>query len=116
MPSQLVGARGAVESAEPAVAVLCRQRTIATVAGLPDGRVAMSALGGFLLLDPVPSDRVATAQRLLAERGFAPGPVDGVYGPRTAEAARRFQEETGLPMTGAITDEILARLNVDEAP
>ena len=114
VPGHLVGARGAVEATGPAGAVICRQRTVATLAGLADGRIAMSALGGFLLLDPVPSERVAAAQRLLAERGFAPGPADGIYGPRTADATRRFQEQNGLSITGAISDEILAALSAGE--
>ena len=115
MPGRLVGARGAVGAIGSASAVICQQQTVATVAGLADGRVAMSALGGFLLLDPVPSERVGTAQRLLAEQGFAPGPVDGIYGPRTADAARRFQEQNGLAITGAISDEVLAALGADES-
>lgn len=38
-------------------------------------------------------DDVALVQRLLAGRGIDPGPVDGLVGPRTIAAIRRFQAD-----------------------
>jgi len=43
---------------------------------------------------------VVEAQTLLTRRGYYAGPVDGVAGSRTREAARRFQEAAKLPVTG----------------
>src|SRR5947209_10355734 len=37
------------------------------------------------------SMRVRSLQRRLARLGFAPGPIDGRYGPRTTTAVERFQ-------------------------
>jgi peptidoglycan hydrolase-like protein with peptidoglycan-binding domain len=48
------------------------------------------------------SPRVRDAQRALNARGYEAGPVDGLVGPRTAAATRRFQERHGLPVTGVI--------------
>jgi hypothetical protein len=42
------------------------------------------------------SRRVREVQRRLRALGYHPGPVDGLYGPRTERAARRFQEARRL--------------------
>ena len=47
-------------------------------------------------------------QRGLRERGFDPGPLDGIVGPRTRAALRRWQTAQGLPPTGYL-DESAAR-------
>src|SRR5689334_11616286 len=39
--------------------------------------------------------QVRILQRRLTAAGFAPGPVDGLYGPRTAAAVLRFQASSG---------------------
>jgi murein L,D-transpeptidase YcbB/YkuD len=44
--------------------------------------------------------------RLLQERlhaaGYTPGPIDGIFGPRTRHAIRRFQQAHGLQATGRL--------------
>lgn len=45
---------------------------------------------------------VAEAQRLLNDLGYDAGPIDGLYGPRTAAALAAFQEERGLLVDGLI--------------
>ncbi len=45
-------------------------------------------------------EKVEKVQRRLASFGFAPGPVDGVYGPRTEAAVEAFQMIAGLERTG----------------
>ena len=44
--------------------------------------------------------RVKTLQRSLRRLGWAPGPVDGLFGPRTEAAVRRFQTARGLTPDG----------------
>ena len=39
-------------------------------------------------------------QQRLRDEGFDPGPADGLLGPRTREAIRRWQESAGVPATG----------------
>lgn len=44
--------------------------------------------------------RVRTLQRSLRRLGWAPGPVDGLFGPLTESAVLRFQAATGLTADG----------------
>jgi peptidoglycan hydrolase-like protein with peptidoglycan-binding domain len=63
-------------------------------------------------VDPVRAHRVMTLQRQLAALGFAPGPIDGRFGPRTTAAVRRLQETSGLEpdgMVGPLTAAVLRR-------
>lgn len=53
---------------------------------------------------------VADIQRALAERGYNPGPADGVPGYGTRSAIERFQYDNGLPVTGWPTPEFNERL------
>jgi peptidoglycan hydrolase-like protein with peptidoglycan-binding domain len=59
---------------------------------------------------------VAHLQRLLIEHGHDPGPVDGVFGPRTDAAVRAFQVERGLAADGIVGPLTWAALNGEEAP
>ncbi|MEW6031857.1 MAG: peptidoglycan-binding protein [Bacillota bacterium] len=45
---------------------------------------------------------VTAVQEALKARGFDPGPVDGVYGPRTASAVRRFQTSRAMTPSGIV--------------
>jgi peptidoglycan hydrolase-like protein with peptidoglycan-binding domain len=54
--------------------------------------------------------RVRALQRRLAGLGFAPGPVDGRYGPRTEQAVDRFQAVRGLRVDGIAGAQTLAQL------
>ncbi|MDQ6728830.1 MAG: peptidoglycan-binding protein [Actinomycetota bacterium] len=56
--------------------------------------------------------RVRVLQRRLAARGFAPGPIDGLYGPLTARAVIDFQAAHGLRIDGVAGPETLTRLHV----
>ena len=67
----------------------------------PGGPAAEAALG----LD---QEARWVIQRGLRERGFDPGPLDGVVGPRTRTAIRGWQTAEGLPPTGYL-DEAAAR-------
>ena len=58
---------------------------------------ATSASEASLGLDRSARRRI---QRGLAEAGFDPGPADGVFGPGTRTAIRRWQASRGAPSTG----------------
>lgn len=45
---------------------------------------------------------VSNAQGLLTAHGVSPGPIDGIFGPRTDEATRTFQRGRGLDVDGII--------------
>lgn len=55
---------------------------------------------------------VLEAQRLLRERGFDPGPLDGVYGERTEAAVRAFQAANGLLVDGIVGPATWSRLQI----
>jgi 1,2-diacylglycerol 3-beta-glucosyltransferase len=56
---------------------------------------------------------VRRAQRRLRALGHHPGPVDGIYGPRTVAAVHRFQDAADLSTGARLTASLMARL--DEA-
>ncbi len=56
------------------------------------------------------SGRVRVLQRRLANAGYAPGPIDGRYGPRTERAVSRFQTADGLGVDGIAGPQTFARL------
>jgi peptidoglycan hydrolase-like protein with peptidoglycan-binding domain/DNA invertase Pin-like site-specific DNA recombinase len=51
---------------------------------------------------PAGSHRVKKLQRELRRRGLKPGPIDGLYGPRTEAAVIRLQRRGGLPVKGFV--------------
>lgn len=59
---------------------------------------------------PLSNALVLLIQTHLDALGFAPGPADGLIGPLTRDAIRRFQTDRGLEPTGAITFDLLDRL------
>jgi peptidoglycan hydrolase-like protein with peptidoglycan-binding domain len=66
---------------------------------------------------PAPGWDAATvrdAQRVLAERGYYPGPIDGVIGPATREALVTFQRAQNLAPTGGLNARTLAALGVPQ--
>lgn len=56
------------------------------------------------------SDIVADVQRELQRRRLYEGAVDGVTGPKTEAAIRRFETEARLAVTGEASENLLARL------
>ncbi len=67
----------------------------------------------IVTLSPTPSaesvqtqsmDLVKRAQQALADKGFDPGPADGLWGPRTKKAVTGFQESEGIPSTGELDE------------
>jgi peptidoglycan hydrolase-like protein with peptidoglycan-binding domain len=54
---------------------------------------------------------VRNVQRRLLHLGFDPKGIDGVYGPQTEAAVRRFQASAGITMDGIVGPETRARLS-----
>jgi N-acetylmuramoyl-L-alanine amidase len=63
----------------------------------------LSYIPGHLLQ----GDDVAELQERLLSLGFSPDRVDGVFGPNTEQAVRRFQGGVGLPVDGGVGPETL---------
>lgn len=53
---------------------------------------------------------VLFVQARLADLGYTPGPLDGIFGPRTQSAVMAFQADRGLTRTGAVDSEVWAAL------
>lgn len=49
-------------------------------------------------------------QEALHRLGYDPGPVDGIFGPLTRAAVRRFQQDIGAKSTGVLTADEASRL------
>src|SRR3954447_614526 len=76
----------------------------------PKGWSAGSVGFGAGYSRPGGSDRVREVQRRLTRLGYRPGPVDGLFGPRTRAATRWFQYKHSLPLTGRVSLSTLAVL------
>jgi hypothetical protein len=55
---------------------------------------------------------VRSVQESLNRRGFDAGPVDGLWGPGTEYALRRFQEANGLTPSGALDSRTMSALAI----
>jgi len=62
------------------------------------------------------SGRVRSLQRELASAGFAPGAIDGRFGPRTEQAVRRFQAAHRLRADGIADQATLGQLRTANRP
>jgi membrane-bound lytic murein transglycosylase B len=83
------------------------------------GHLADRLAGAAGLANPPPEDAprmtrddVIALQERLNERGFDAGPADGIPGPRTRAAIRRFQKEQGMIADGFASREVLDRLSL----
>lgn len=56
---------------------------------------------------------VASVQAELLDRGYNPGPADGVMGSRTRSAIAEFQNDRGLSVTGTINSSLLSALDLN---
>jgi peptidoglycan hydrolase-like protein with peptidoglycan-binding domain len=59
---------------------------------------------------------IRAVQAWLEAEGFAPGPIDGIWGPRTREAVSHLQRRDGLNVTGDLDNPTLKRILGDAAP
>ena len=57
-----------------------------------------------------PARLIRDIQRALAAKGFSPGTPDGIMGPSTRNAIKKFQKSIGLPETGQPSAELLMLL------
>jgi peptidoglycan hydrolase-like protein with peptidoglycan-binding domain len=78
---------------------------------LGDTAPGSSATGSVAANTARPEDsNVKVVQRVLADLGYPPGPVDGALGPNTAHAISAFQHDRKMAETGQISPELLREL------
>mgnify|MGYP000383305840 CR=1 FL=1 len=83
------------------------------------GHLADRVAGAGKLQDPPPEDAPALSrssitelQKALSDRGYDTGKPDGILGPTTRSAIRKFQAATGMVADGYPGKAVLAKLNV----
>ncbi|MBN2362135.1 MAG: SafA/ExsA family spore coat assembly protein, partial [Deltaproteobacteria bacterium] len=54
---------------------------------------------------------VSNLQSRLKELGFNPGPIDGIFGPKTEAAVRAFQRNQGITVDGIVGPQTWGKLN-----
>jgi len=59
-------------------------------------------------------DAVFALQRKLWALGIDPGPIDGVFGPKTDDAVKRYQQKKGLQVDGIAGPETFTSLGMIE--
>ena len=108
-------------NAEPAYGTAAQQppaREVAAMAPAPPPTEPATALALAIAPPPVaPSttrrlgnDEVREIQAKLEALGHDPGPVDGIFGPQTVAAVKRYEVATGREPTGAVDLSLLERL------
>ncbi len=65
---------------------------------------------------PMAGADVATIQEKLTALGYAPGPIDGVYGVATSAAVRAFQRDNGIEVDGVVGSETRKALRGTRKP
>ncbi len=92
-------------------------RSVVTWRGVVFTLVAIGMLG--LHLTPLASGAdhhtkadVKKVQQSLTDKGFHPGAVDGVMGPRTRAGIREYQKAENLPVTGRLDAETAGKFEV----
>jgi len=110
------GARGPAFLLGPNFRTILRYNNSTSYA-LAVSLLAQRIAGGASVQAPWPRDLPALArnqvlalQTALNERGFDSGTPDGLAGPATRNALRRYQRSVGLPADGYPTQELLQRL------
>lgn len=67
--------------------------------------VDQGAFGTRILYQGTAGEDVAELQRRLESLGYAVGPIDGIFGPKTKEAVMKFQRDHGLVVDGIVGEE-----------
>jgi peptidoglycan hydrolase-like protein with peptidoglycan-binding domain len=99
----------------PAIAI--PSATILLAQASQPAQAPHSADASPLDMSAIPSlseDRVRRVQQALQAKGFDPGPIDGVIGPRTEDAVRNFQDRYGIETSAKIDNQTLYALGAPD--
>ena len=78
--------------------------------GVQPGGATGSVTGDNAVANAKRGSNVKAVQQVLADLGYAPGPVDGAVGEATTRAVNAFQHDRKIAETGRITPELLREL------
>jgi peptidoglycan hydrolase-like protein with peptidoglycan-binding domain len=59
-------------------------------------------------------NNIKKVQKTLRDKGYDPGPIDGVMGSRTRKAISQYQKSENLPVTGHLDTQTAGRLGVGQ--
>ena len=103
----------------PTLAVARPAPSIATIVPPPTDAAPVSpadlALPKPVVSRPLDTRGISELQTRLNRLGFSPGSIDGVAGPMTTAAIKRYQQSRGRPVTAAIDDDLLDQLRKEPA-
>jgi peptidoglycan hydrolase-like protein with peptidoglycan-binding domain len=74
-------------------------------------------VAGQLDMNAVPDlddEKIRQIQQALHDKGFDPGPADGIFGTRTKQAVRDFQDRYGINASGDLNNQTLYALGAPE--
>jgi hypothetical protein len=101
------------DAAKPAPAAAPAPSATAPSASVPAAAMTGGASVGELDVNAVPvlnREAIRRVQTVLKEKGFDPGPLNGVATPRTQEAVKAFQTRYGIEARGTIDNQTLLAL------
>ncbi len=90
-------------------------RPVETVA-LPRPQPVVIAARDATPLPAIDKALVSEIQQALSARGLYSGDIDGISGPQTDAAIRKFQSSVGIAPTGVASPDLLARLQLASSP
>lgn len=105
-PSQN-GAARAPDVVVPLPASERPRKTLTTVEPLP-AQETTGSVAPATQVAPLGNDEVTEIQRKLHAMQIFDGAIDGLYGPKTARAIKKFEERMGMRPRGELTHELLA--------
>jgi len=100
-----------------AIATFSATAQVAQLSQYAEIKPSTAAATSQLNMDAAPNlsqDNIRQVQQALQRKGFDPGPVDGILGPKTKEAVRNFQDRYGMNASGDIDNQTLFALGVPE--
>jgi len=101
------------------VTVTPRKKPVPNAAKVPDdaiGQLLKQAAGNGKHKTPARTSlldekKVRFVQTRLAQFGYAPGPVDGIFGQQTRDAIKKFESDRKIPVTGEISRALIEALS-----
>lgn len=95
--------------------MIIASRSVAIPAAAPVAGPALASAPAVRRNDPIadligPSPRIAAVQRALSDFGYGQVKPSGMLDGPTSDAIERFEREHKLPVTGAVSDRLVAEL------
>lgn len=116
-PAPSAAAPKPAPAAAPAAAAPATPAPAPVASANPEGQAIDAAVWSATPADAAAAKRaLIRAQVLLARARFSPGVIDGQMGENVRQAIAAFEQARGLPVDGALDDQVWAALAADAAP